>query len=213
MAYILGEREFWGLPFKVSPAVLVPRPDSETLIEAALALMPDRTRPGVFSISAWARAACCSPCCANIPTRAASAWRSRTRRWRWPRPTPSPGRGRRGRGSLPATGGSRIGAADGRAVRSLVSNPPYIESRGHRGPDAGGGRFEPKLALDGGPDGLGPIARLPPRRPTWSSRAAVARRSGEGKPLKYRGFFRCRRLDAEALEGPGRHRPRRLRIH
>ena len=45
MAYILGEREFWGLPFKVSPAVLVPRPDSETLIEAALALMPDRQRP------------------------------------------------------------------------------------------------------------------------------------------------------------------------
>jgi release factor glutamine methyltransferase len=45
MAYILGEREFWGLPFKVSPAVLVPRPDSETVIEAALALMPDRSRP------------------------------------------------------------------------------------------------------------------------------------------------------------------------
>lgn len=44
MAYILGEREFWGLPFKVSPAVLVPRPDSETLIEAVLSLMPDRTR-------------------------------------------------------------------------------------------------------------------------------------------------------------------------
>src|SRR5882762_3061851 len=45
MAYILGEREFWGLPFKVSPAVLVPRPDSETVIEAALALMPDRAKP------------------------------------------------------------------------------------------------------------------------------------------------------------------------
>ena len=45
MAYILGEREFWGLPFKVSPAVLVPRPDSETVIEAALALMPERSRP------------------------------------------------------------------------------------------------------------------------------------------------------------------------
>ena len=39
MAYILGEREFWGLAFKVSPAVLVPRPDSETVIEAALSLM------------------------------------------------------------------------------------------------------------------------------------------------------------------------------
>jgi release factor glutamine methyltransferase len=45
MAYILGEREFWGLPYKVSPAVLVPRPDSETVIEAALSLMPERTRP------------------------------------------------------------------------------------------------------------------------------------------------------------------------
>ena len=45
MAYILGEREFWGLPFKVSRAVLVPRPDSETLIEAVLSLMPDRSRP------------------------------------------------------------------------------------------------------------------------------------------------------------------------
>jgi release factor glutamine methyltransferase len=38
MAYILGEREFWGLPFKVSPAVLVPRPDSEMFIVAALEL-------------------------------------------------------------------------------------------------------------------------------------------------------------------------------
>src|SRR5205085_7378109 len=44
MAYIVGEREFWGLPFKVSPAVLVPRPDSETVIEAALPLLADRTR-------------------------------------------------------------------------------------------------------------------------------------------------------------------------
>src|SRR5690349_14797810 len=44
MAYILGEREFWGLPFRVTPAVLVPRPDSETVIEAVLSLMPDRGR-------------------------------------------------------------------------------------------------------------------------------------------------------------------------
>ncbi len=35
-AYIVGEREFWGLSFEVSPAVLVPRPESELLIEAAL---------------------------------------------------------------------------------------------------------------------------------------------------------------------------------
>lgn len=39
---ILGQREFWGLPFLLSPATLEPRPDSETLIEAALAAQPDR---------------------------------------------------------------------------------------------------------------------------------------------------------------------------
>lgn len=40
---ILGQREFWGLPFLLSPATLEPRPDSETLIEAALDAQPDRT--------------------------------------------------------------------------------------------------------------------------------------------------------------------------
>jgi release factor glutamine methyltransferase len=37
IAYITGEREFWSLSFQVSPAVLIPRPDSETLVELALA--------------------------------------------------------------------------------------------------------------------------------------------------------------------------------
>jgi release factor glutamine methyltransferase len=42
VAYIVGHKEFWSLRFAVSPAVLIPRPDSETLIEAALALFPAR---------------------------------------------------------------------------------------------------------------------------------------------------------------------------
>jgi release factor glutamine methyltransferase len=45
MAYILGEREFWGLAFKVRPGVLIPRPETETVIEAALARLPDRAAP------------------------------------------------------------------------------------------------------------------------------------------------------------------------
>ena len=44
LAYVLGREEFWSLPFEVSPATLIPRPDSETLIEAALAQFPDRAR-------------------------------------------------------------------------------------------------------------------------------------------------------------------------
>jgi release factor glutamine methyltransferase len=42
LAYITGTKEFWGLNFAVSPATLIPRPDSETLIEAALATFPDK---------------------------------------------------------------------------------------------------------------------------------------------------------------------------
>lgn len=44
VAYILGEQEFFGLPFRVTPAVLVPRADSETLVERALTVRPDAKR-------------------------------------------------------------------------------------------------------------------------------------------------------------------------
>jgi release factor glutamine methyltransferase len=41
LAFILGWREFWSLRFHVSPSTLIPRPDSEAVVEAALALAPD----------------------------------------------------------------------------------------------------------------------------------------------------------------------------
>ena len=45
LAYILGWREFWSLPFRVSPATLIPRPETETVVEAALALLPRPASP------------------------------------------------------------------------------------------------------------------------------------------------------------------------
>lgn len=45
LAFILGWREFWSLRFHVSPATLIPRPDSETVVEAALALRSDPLAP------------------------------------------------------------------------------------------------------------------------------------------------------------------------
>jgi release factor glutamine methyltransferase len=44
IAYLVGEREFFGLPFQVSPAVLIPRPDTELIVELALERLPARAR-------------------------------------------------------------------------------------------------------------------------------------------------------------------------
>jgi release factor glutamine methyltransferase len=45
LAYILGEKEFWSLPFRIGPAVLIPRPETETVVEAALAQVADPAAP------------------------------------------------------------------------------------------------------------------------------------------------------------------------
>jgi release factor glutamine methyltransferase len=45
IAYILGHKEFWGLEFKVTPDTLIPRPDSETIIEFVLELLPIKNKP------------------------------------------------------------------------------------------------------------------------------------------------------------------------
>ena len=45
VAYITGQQEFWGLSLDVSPAVLIPRPETELIVEAALERFADRTQP------------------------------------------------------------------------------------------------------------------------------------------------------------------------
>ncbi len=155
MAYILGEREFWGLPFKVTPAVLVPRPDSETVIEAALALMPDRQRrwhfldlglgsgcllltllrefPAAHGVGLEVSEPTIAVAAANA---AALGVQARARivlgDWRQPAWTDPLG-----------------GPFD-----LLVANPPYIEATEIDGLMPEVSRFEPRPALDGGPDGL-----------------------------------------------------------
>lgn len=48
VAYIVGEKEFWSRPFKVNASVLIPRPETEHLIEAAIEYFPDTDRPYRF---------------------------------------------------------------------------------------------------------------------------------------------------------------------
>src|SRR6185312_2795352 len=45
IAYISGHKEFWSLDFEVGPGVLIPRPDTETLVEEALKAFPDKNAP------------------------------------------------------------------------------------------------------------------------------------------------------------------------
>ena len=45
VAYLVGTREFWSLPFRVNTSTLIPRPDSETIVEAALALAREKINP------------------------------------------------------------------------------------------------------------------------------------------------------------------------
>lgn len=46
VAYIVGQREFWSLPLKVAPSTLIPRPDTEKLVEVALSVIRERALPG-----------------------------------------------------------------------------------------------------------------------------------------------------------------------
>ena len=50
MAYILGSREFYGLPLKTTSATLIPRPDTETLVEAALAKIPQKANFNILDL-------------------------------------------------------------------------------------------------------------------------------------------------------------------
>jgi release factor glutamine methyltransferase len=200
MAYILGEREFWGLPFKVSPAVLVPRPDSETLIEAAVALLADRQRPwrildlglgsgcllltllrefpaargvGLDVSEAALAVARINAAALQVEDRAAlllGDWRQPG--WRDPLDGP---------------------------FDLLVSNPPYIEAGAIPGlmPDVS--RFEPRLALDGGLDGLAAyraIAAEAPRLVPPGGRVLLE--AGEGQAPEIYRIFQSTGFTAEA---------------
>lgn len=86
MAYILGRREFWSLSLRVDARVLVPRPNSETLVEAALAAAGGR-RDLKSWILALAAAACCWRCCRNCRMPGGSGSMSAKMRWCAPGPT------------------------------------------------------------------------------------------------------------------------------
>jgi release factor glutamine methyltransferase len=155
MAYILGEREFWGLPFKVSPAVLVPRPDSETLIEAVLALMPDRSRAWRILDLGLGSGCLLLTLLHEYPQARGIGFEASAEALAVSQEN-ARALGVADRASLIAGDWRRPGWADslGGPFDLVVSNPPYIASAAVPRLMPEVSSFEPRLALDGGAEGF-----------------------------------------------------------
>jgi release factor glutamine methyltransferase len=149
LAYITGRREFWSLEFKVSPATLIPRPDSETLIEAALAVRPDRkvdrildlgTGTGCLLLAALSEFPKAFGIGVDLSPEAAKLADDNARSL-----------GMQERAAFLA--GDWAAALESR-FDLILANPPYIPRADIIGLMPEVARHEPGLALDGGADGL-----------------------------------------------------------
>ncbi|POZ61780.1 peptide chain release factor N(5)-glutamine methyltransferase [Chromobacterium alticapitis] len=148
MAYLIGEREFFGRDFKVSPAVLIPRPETEHLVELALSkadkALPMRvvdlgTGSGIIAVTLALEAPAWQVCAVDVSAEALAVASGNA-------------------GSLGAEVDFRHGSwyaplPEKARFDLIVSNPPYIE-RDDRHLAEGDLRFEPRGALTDEDDGL-----------------------------------------------------------
>jgi release factor glutamine methyltransferase len=161
VARILGVREFWGLPIKLSPATLVPRPDTETVVEAALDFLREQptgahdlriadlgTGSGAILLALLHELPDASGIGTDISFEALRTARGNAE-------------------ALGLLGRAGFVACDyAAALRGpfalIVSNPPYICSRAIAELAAEVRAHDPLRALDGGADGLDAYRRLIP---------------------------------------------------
>lgn len=154
IAYILGMREFYGLPLKTTPATLIPRPDTETLVEAALAKVSQHESLKVLDLGTGTGAIALA-IAQNRPNAQVTAVDFSTEAL-----------------SVAQENAQNLGLVRVRLMQSdwfaslqgekfdvIVSNPPYIaENDEHL--KQGDLRFEPITALASGEDGLNDIRRI-----------------------------------------------------
>lgn len=152
VAYLLGEREFYGRVFSVSPAVLIPRPDTELLVEQALLHLPEGsprvldlgTGSGAIAITIALEAPHAAVSAVDISAAALHVARRNAARLgaavRW-------------------LEGAWCAPVQGEVFDLIASNPPYVaEEDPHLA--QGDVRFEPPGALASGPDGLNDIRTI-----------------------------------------------------
>lgn len=150
VAYLVSEHEFWGLPFHVDPSVLVPRPDTETVIEVARSTRADRAAPcrvldlctgsGAIAVSLAKELPAARVVATDISEAAVLLARKNAER-----------NGMADRVDVRA--GDLWDVVAGETFDLIASNPPYIASA-IMPTLSEEVRREPAIALDGGVDGL-----------------------------------------------------------
>ena len=155
VAKIIGYKEFWGRRFQVSEAVLDPRPDSETLIEVALPLLPPKQNLQLIDLGTGSGCLLLTLLAEREMARGLGIDKSRA----------ALHMARRNAHRLGLRGRVALRHGDwlnGETVLAdmIVANPPYIESAEIARLDKAVRLYDPRSALDGGADGLTPYRRL-----------------------------------------------------
>jgi release factor glutamine methyltransferase len=150
VARIVGHKEFWGLDFAVTRATLVPRPDTETVAEAALAAIPVRSLPLRIADFGTGTGALLLALLSELPNAAGIGTDLSAAALAVARDNAL---------HLGLASRADFVACDyGAALRGpfdlVVCNPPYIASGDIAGLDAEVRDYDPRLALDGGASGL-----------------------------------------------------------
>ena len=162
VAYIIGQREFMGLTFKVTPAVLVPQPDTEVLVQAALDRLQATPTARVADIGTGSGAIVLSLLYYMKQLRAAAV-------------DISPAALKVAAANAAALGvvdratfyeGDLLAPLAGETFTAIVSNPPYIPTADIAGLAPEVRSAEPMGALDGGADGLAFYRRLVAEAPS-----------------------------------------------
>ena len=174
LAYLLGEREFFGLTFKVTPATLIPRPDTELLVELALQRIPQRGRvldlgtgSGAIALSIAHARPDAEVTAVDASQEALDVARENARRLLVQHEPAhiSTGSMRTDSCEVAVITNVRLLRSDWFSALAaerfdlIVSNPPYIAD-GDAHLAQGDLRFEPRDALASGADGLDDIRRI-----------------------------------------------------
>ena len=154
VAHILGKREFWSLELAVSSDTLIPRPETELLVEAALARIPPEadwtiadlgTGSGAIALAIASERPACRVVAVERSPAALAVAQENIRRL-------APG-------NVELLQGEWFAPLTGRQFQMIVSNPPYIPAADPH-LQQGDLRFEPHSALVSGDDGLDDIRQL-----------------------------------------------------